>query len=86
MSTIEHPTARPLGLGVNRPADVRVLVAAGVAAVLADLAVRSGVAGAAGTLLVVAVVASLLASRRVPGLEAACVVGAALPFGLFLSV
>lgn len=86
MSTIEHPTVRPLGLGVNRPADARVLVAAGVAAALADLAVRSGVAGVAGTLLVIAVVAGLLASGRVAGLEAACVVGAALPFGLFLSL
>jgi hypothetical protein len=86
MSTIEHPTARPLGLGVNRAADVRVLVAAGVAAVLADLAVRSGGAGVAGSLLVVAVVAGLLASGRVGSVEAACVIGAALPFGLFLSL
>lgn len=86
MSIVNDPVTRPLGLGVNRPADVRVLVAAGVAALLADLAVRSGVAGVAGTLLVVAVVAGLLASGRVAGLEAACVVGAALPFGLFLSL
>lgn len=79
-------TARPLGLGVTRPADARVLVAAGVAAVLTDLAVRSGVAGVAGTLLVVAVVAGVLASGRVVGVEAACVVGAAVPFAVFLSV
>ncbi|HWI04235.1 MAG TPA: DUF4173 domain-containing protein [Acidimicrobiales bacterium] len=85
MNTI-HSTARPLGLGVTRPADVRVLVAAGVAAVLTDLAVRSGVAGLAGSLLVLAVVAGVLASRRVAGVEAACVVAAALPFGVFLSV
>jgi hypothetical protein len=83
---IEPPTVRPLGLGVNRPADARVLVAAGVAAVLADLAVRSGVAGVAGSLLVVAVVAGLLASGRVASIEAACVIAAAVPFGLFLSL
>ena len=86
MSTIEHPTARPLSLDVKPPADVRVVVAAGVTAALADLAVRSGGAGVAGSLLVVAVVAGLLASGRVAGVEAACVVGAAVPFGLFLSL
>ncbi|MGH9265598.1 MAG: DUF4153 domain-containing protein [Acidimicrobiales bacterium] len=79
-------TTRPLGLGVTRPADVRVLVAVGVAAVLTDLAVRSGVAGLAGSLLVVAVVAGVLASGRVASVEAACVVGAAVPFGLCLSL
>ena len=86
MSAIHTPTVRPFGLGVNRPADARVLVAAGVAAVLADLAVRSGVAGVAGTLLVIAVVAGVLASGRATNVEAACVIGAALPFGLFLSL
>ncbi len=86
MSIVNDPVTRPLALGVKRPADARVLVAAAVAAVLADLAVRSGMAGVAGTLLVVAVVAGLLASRRVAGLDAACVVGAALAFGLFLSL
>ena len=77
---------RPLGLAVTRPADGRVLVAVGVAAVLTDLAVRSGVAGLAGSLLVVAVVAGVLASGRVAGVEAAWVVGAAAPFGVLLSV
>ena len=86
MSGIQTPTVRPLGLGVNRPADARVLVAAGVAAVLADLAVRSGVAGVAGTLLVIAVVAGVVVSGRATNMEAACVVGAALPFSLFLSL
>ncbi|HET7721672.1 MAG TPA: hypothetical protein VFK43_17005, partial [Acidimicrobiales bacterium] len=76
---------QPLTLDVKRPADARVLVAAGVAAVLTDLAVRSGGAGVAGTLLVIAVVAGVLASGRVASVEAACVVGAAVPFGLFLS-
>ena len=85
MSTIQT-AARPLGLRVTRPADVRVLVAAAVAAALTDLAVRSGVVGLAGSLLVVAVVAGVILSGRVAGVEAACVVGAAVPFGLFLSV
>lgn len=75
-----------LGLGVTRPADAAVLVAVGVAAVLTDLAVRSGVAGLAGSLLVVAIVAGILASGRVAGVEAACVVGAAVPFAVFLSL
>lgn len=78
--------SRPLGLGVTRPADVRVFVAAGVAALLTDLAVRSGVVGLAGTLLVVAVVGGVLVSGRVAGVEATCVVCAALPFGAFLSL
>lgn len=85
MSPVET-TARPLGLGVTRPADARVLVVAGVAALLTDLAVRSGVAGVAGTLLVLAVVAGVLTSGRVATVEAACVVGAAVPFAAFLSV
>ena len=77
---------RPLGLGVTRPADVRTLVGVAVAAVLTDLAVRSGVVGLAGSLLVVAVVAGVLANGRVAGVEAACVVAAAVPFGVFLSL
>ena len=85
MNTVQG-AARPLGLGVARPADARVLVAVGVAAVLTDLAVRSGVAGLAGSLLVVAVVAGVLASGRVAGVEAACVLAAAVPFGIFLSL
>ncbi len=81
-----HAATRPLGLGVTRPADARVLAAVGVAAVFTDLAVRSGVAGLAGSLLVVAVVAGVLASGRVDSVEAACVVGAAVPFGVFLAL
>jgi hypothetical protein len=86
VTVLQDPVARPLGMGVRQPADVRVLVAAGVAAMLVDLAVRAGVAGVAGTLLVFAVVAGVLASGRVTNIEAACVVSAALPFGLFLSL
>ena len=77
---------RPLGLGVTRPADARALAAVGVAAVLTDLAVRSDVVGLAGSLLVIAVVAGVLAGGRVRSVEPACVIGAAVPFGVFLSV
>ncbi len=83
--SVLQTSPRPLGTGVERPADGRVLVAAGGAAVLTDLAVRSGVAGLAGTLLVVAVVAGVLVSGRVTSLQAAGVLAAAVPFGLFLS-
>lgn len=85
MTALQRPGAA-LGLGVRRPADARVLAATVLAAALADLAVRSGVAGVAGTLLVVAVVAGVLASGRVTTIDAACVVAAAGPFGVFLSV
>ena len=81
-----HAPHGSLGLGVTRPADARTLVAAGAAALLTDLALRSGVAGVAGTLLVVAVAAGLLASGRMAGVEAAGVVVAAVPFGAFLSL
>ncbi len=85
MNTVQGP-ARSLGMGVRRRADARALVWAGCAAFLTDLAVRSGVAGVAGTLLVVAVVAGVLASGRGMGVQAAGVVASALPFGLCLSV
>ncbi|MDQ4089823.1 MAG: hypothetical protein M3163_05920, partial [Actinomycetota bacterium] len=77
---------RPLGLGVGRPADARVLAAVAVAAVLTDLAVRSNIVGLAGSLLVIAVVAGVLAGGRVRSVEPACVIGPAVPFGVFLSV
>src|SRR5687768_10836781 len=70
MNTLQ-PSTRPLGLGVARRADGRVLAAAGVAALLTDLAVRSGVAAVSGTLLVVAVVGATLVSGRVANRQAA---------------
>jgi hypothetical protein len=73
-------------MGVERRADGRVLVAAAVAALLTDLAVRSGVAGLAGTLLVLAVAGGVLASGRVAGAQAAGLTLAAVPFAVFLSV
>jgi hypothetical protein len=86
MTALHSAPPRPLGMGVERPADGRVLAVAAAAAVLTDLAVRSGIAGLSGTLLVIAVVAGILLSGRVVRLEAAVVVVAAVPFGIFLSV
>jgi len=80
------PPARPRGLGVERPADARVLVAAGVAALLTDLAVRSGAAGVAGTLLVVAVAVALVGTGRVAGAQATALVAGAAVFGVLLSL
>jgi hypothetical protein len=86
MSMLQQTSPRPLGLGVERPADGRVLAAAAGAAVLTDLAVRSGVAGVAGTLLVVAVAVGVVIGGRVAGAQAAGVVAATVPFGICLSV
>ena len=60
MSVLQDQTpSRPLGMGVERRADSKVLAAAAIAAVLTDLAVRSGVIGLAGTLLVISVAAGV---------------------------
>ena len=81
-----HRVAHPAGIGVERPPDRRVLIAAAVAAILTDLAVRSGVAGVAGTVLVAAVVCGMLASGRVQHVQARALLVAALPFGACLAV
>lgn len=73
-------------LEVVRAADTRVLVAVAVAAVGADLAVRSGVATVAGALLVVVVTAGLLASGRVVNPAAAAVAAVAPVFGVMLAL
>jgi hypothetical protein len=73
-------------LGVRRPADLRVLAATAAAAVLTDLAVRSGVTGLAGTLLIVLASASLLGSGRVSNPQARALIVAAPVFGLWLAV
>ena len=83
---LQQTSAGPLGMGVERRAEGRVLVAAAVAAVLTDLAVRSGVVGVAGTLLVVAVAAGVVVGGRIAGAQAAGVVAGTVPFGIFLSV
>lgn len=68
------------------PADGRVVVAVVAAAVGTDLALRSGVTGAAGALLPAVVVAGLLGSGRVPNRRAWPVLVLAPLFGLWLSV
>jgi hypothetical protein len=72
------------GLGIRRPADLRVLAATVAAAVLTDLAVRSGVAGLAGTMLIVLASASLLGSGRVSNPQARALIVAAPVFGVWL--
>ncbi|MCA1691254.1 MAG: DUF4173 domain-containing protein [Actinobacteria bacterium] len=87
MSQDVFPTSQwQLDLGVERRSDGRVLAALSVAAVMTDLAVRSGVAGVAGSLLVVVVAASALASGRLPNRQAQVLVAASAVFGAFLTV
>jgi hypothetical protein len=73
-------------LDVEQPADGRAWGVAVGAALLADLAVRSGGLGLAGALLVAAVAAGLLISGRVPSREARLCLLAAPVFGLGLFV
>lgn len=73
-------------LGVALPADARVLAAAGATALLTDLAVRSGVAGLAGALLVGAVIAGMVASGRLVNPQAAGMVLASALFGVWLAL
>jgi hypothetical protein len=77
----------PLGLLdlSAHPPDRRVLIGIGVAAMLTDLAVRSGVAVVGGTLLVLAVVVAMLGSGRVVNRDARVLATTAGVFGLFLS-
>jgi hypothetical protein len=84
-SGIEH-TSTALTFALSRPADLRVLAVAAGAAVLTDLAVRSGVTALAGTLLVVFAAAGLLWSRPVTNLQARALVAAAPLFGMWLLV
>jgi Domain of unknown function (DUF4173) len=68
------------------PADGRVLVGVAAAAVATDLAVRSGVAGLAGALLVAVAAAALLASGRLHTRSARLATAAAPLFGAWLAV
>lgn len=81
--TVPH-TLAPLLPAVRVPADGRVLAACAIAAVLTDLALRSGVAGVAGALLVVAVTAALLWSGRLENPHARALVASAPLFGVWL--
>lgn len=82
----DSPVLNLLELGVERPADARVVVATVAAAGMTDLAVRSGVAVIAGAVLVVVVAAGLAATRRVANPQALGLLGAAVAFGACLAV
>ena len=82
----DSPVVNLLELGVERPADRRVAVAVVAAAVMTDLAVRSGVAVLAGAALVAVVAAALLVSGRVTNPQAAGLVAGAVAFGACLAV
>lgn len=71
-------------LAVGRPADGRALAAVGAAAVLTDVAVRSGPDGLAGVLLVALVAGGLVLSGRVANPQARALAGAAVVFGVCL--
>jgi Domain of unknown function (DUF4153) len=75
-----------LDLSVALPADRRVLVASAAAAVTTDLAVRAGIIGVAGALLIATVAAGILASGRVKTLQARLIVAIAPLFGVWLFV
>ena len=68
-------------LAVHRPADGAVLAAVAVAAVLTDVAVRSGPDGLAGAVLVAVVAGGLLLSGRVANPQARALAGVAVLFG-----
>ena len=73
-------------IGSPRPADAAVLGWAAVAGVVADLAVRSGLASVATALLLATASAGLILSGRVLRKQAVVVVLAAPPFGGWLAV
>ena len=78
--------ARPAWLGVGRPADWRVLVAAAVAGVLTDIALRGGGAGVGGALLIAALAAGLLGAGRLRTRQAWLLAAAAPVFGIWLAL
>ena len=73
-------------LALEQPPDMWTLPLVALAAVLADLSVRSGIAALSGTLLVLAVGAGLLASRRATSVHGQVLIAATPLFGLFLSL
>ena len=75
-----------LELGVERPADRRVVVGTLAAAAMTDLAVRSGVAVLAGAALVAVVATAMVASGRAPNAQARALLATAVAFGACLAV
>ena len=82
----DTPMLNLLELGVERPADSRVVAPTVAAAAMTDLAVRSGVAVVAGAVLVLVVAAGLAATRRVSNPQALGLLGGAVAFGACLAV
>lgn len=73
-----------LEMGVDRPPDGRVLIAAVVAAVVTDAVARSGLNGVGGAGLVAVVAAALVASGRLESGQAGAVAVASLSFAVWL--
>ncbi|MEA2716503.1 MAG: hypothetical protein QOI99_820 [Actinomycetota bacterium] len=73
-------------LAVRRPADGATLALVSVAAVMTDVAMRSGPDGLAGALLVALVAGGLLLSGRVANPQARALAAGAVVFGVFLAV
>jgi hypothetical protein len=85
-SDVQATRLRQRALAVRRPADRTVLVLALIGAVATDIALRAGLDGLAGALLVAVVAGCLLASRRVTNPQAMVLAAAAVIFGAFLAV
>jgi hypothetical protein len=82
---LDLPSGVPwLNTRVAIPADRRVLIWAGVVAIMTDIAAQAGGMAVAGALLVVMVTAAILTSGRVVGVHATVVVAAAPVFGMWL--
>jgi hypothetical protein len=75
-----------LKTSVARPADRRVLIAAGAVAVATDFAVRAGGLGSAGALLVALTAGGILATGRPGGRQARMAVAVAPLFGVWLLI
>lgn len=80
------PFEPPASLHVERAADAAVLAACAVAAVGADLALRSGVLGLAAAAVPAAVCASLVATRRFPNPQARALLAVAPVLTAFLAL
>jgi hypothetical protein len=80
------PFEPPASLQVDRYADAAVLGACAVAAIGADLALRSGAAALAAAVVPAAVCASLVATRRFPNPQARALLAAAPVLTAFLAL
>lgn len=79
-------TTIPLDLSLVRPADWRALAIVGSSALAVDLAVRSGVVGAAGALAVAVAAGGMLASGRISNRQSRAMVALAPVFGVWLAL